>query len=107
MQIRLVYTSTLKSDVTEAGIVALVDAAASANRERDITGVLALEGSRVCQILEGPADEVDALFTSIRGDARHSAVNELERTEIKAPHFQSWGMVRRPMIDIVTLAFSL
>jgi len=107
MQIRLVYTSTLKPEVTEAGIVELVEAAAAANREHNITGVLALEGPRVCQILEGPAGAVDTLFASIRNDPRHSGVNELDRTEIKRPHFQSWGMVRRPMIDVVTMAFSI
>ena len=107
MQIRLVYTSTLNPDVTEAGITALVDAAAAANLVNDITGVLALEGPRVCQILEGPAEAVDTLFAAIQIDARHSMVNELDRTEIRRPYFQSWGMVRRPMIDIVTMAFSI
>ena len=107
MQIRLVYTSNFKPHMSDDDIAALVDKAATFNRQQGITGVLAVEGLRVCQILEGATEAVDALFSSIRRDPRHGSVNLLERREITKQHFQDWGMVRRPMIDMVTFAFAI
>lgn len=107
MQLRLVYTSTFRPHVSDNEIAALVDQAAAFNSQHGITGVLAVEGLRVCQILEGETAAVDALFATIRRDARHGSVNLLDRREIAKPHFQDWGMVRRPMIDMVTFAFAI
>jgi len=107
MQLRLVYTSTLKPHVSDDDIAALVDKAATFNKHHGITGVLAVENLRVCQILEGDADAVDALFVTIRKDSRHGSINLLDRREVANKHFQDWGMVCRPMIDIVTLAFAI
>ncbi len=107
MQLRLVYTSTFKPHISDDDIADLVDKAAAFNKQHGITGVLAVENLRVCQILEGATEVVDALFSSIRRDPRHGSVNLLDRHEIEKPHFQDWGMVRRPMIDIVTIAFAL
>lgn len=107
MQLRLVYTSTFKPHISDTDIAALVDKAAAFNKQHGITGVLAVEGLRVCQILEGPEAAVDTLFASIRNDSRHGSINLLDKREIQKSHFQDWGMVRRPMIDIVTLAFAI
>lgn len=107
MLCRLVYVSTLRPHVTPDDLSTLVRHAAEANRKNGITGILAVESARVCQILEGPTEAIEALFTSIRRDERHSRVSELSLSEITAPHFESWGMVQRPMVDIVTLAYSL
>ncbi|WP_371924269.1 BLUF domain-containing protein [Aliihoeflea sp. 40Bstr573] len=68
-------------------------------------GMLALEDRRICQILEGPAHAVDFLYVSIKQDERHFRVTELARHRIFHTSFERWGMVRRPMIDMVTLAF--
>jgi hypothetical protein len=50
---------------------------------------------------------VERLFASIQRDERHYGVVELDVSAIDKPGFEDWGMVRRPMVDIVTLAFSL
>ena len=107
MTIRVVYVSTLQPHVTEDGLEELVGKAAVFNKAHGITGMLAFEGRRVCQILEGPQAAVEALFRSIRRDPRHFGVVELVHAPIDAPTFEAWGMVRRPMIDMVTLAFTL
>lgn len=106
MPLRIVYVSTLGQRVTEAELAALVDKAAVFNKNHGITGVLAVEGARVCQILEGPDAAVDALFTSIKRDDRHSGVVELVRHGIDANSFDDWGMVRRGMLDIVIAAYT-
>lgn len=107
MTLRIIYVSTLKPEVNDTQIAELVATAAAFNKAHEITGVLALEGQRVCQILEGPDDAVNALYASIRSDPRHSGLAELVHAPIDAPTFEAWGMVRRPMIDIVMKALTL
>jgi hypothetical protein len=102
MLIRLAYTSTFRPHVTDADVDEITSKAAAFNKQHSITGILAVEGERVCQILEGPKEAVERLFASIQRDERHYGVVELDK-----PGFEDWGMVRRPMVDIVTLAFSL
>ena len=107
MPLRIVYVSTLKPDMSEESLAELVEKAAAFNKAHDITGVLAIEGRRVCQILEGPEAHVEALFASIRRDQRHSGITELVHTAIDKASFEDWGMVRRPMGDMVVIAFTL
>jgi len=107
MLIRLAYTSTFRPHITDADIEGITEKAAAFNKQHSITGVLAVEGERVCQILEGPKEAVESLFESIRRDERHHAVVELDVSTIDKAGFDDWGMVRRPMVDIVMLAFSL
>lgn len=106
MPLRIVYVSTLEQHVTEAELAALVDQAAAFNTSHGITGILAVEDRRVCQILEGPDAAVDALFASIKRDDRHSGIVELVRHGIDATTFDDWGMVRRGMLDIVVAAYA-
>lgn len=107
MPLRIVYVSTLESRVSAQDIDALVDKAAAFNKAHGITGLLALEERRVCQILEGPDAVVEALFRSIRADDRHRGVIEIVHVPIDAVAFDDWGMVRRPMIDMVMAAYTL
>lgn len=104
--IRLTYASQLAPATTDADIDDIVTRAAAFNRSQGITGLLAIEKNRVCQTLEGPQAEVDALYASIRRDARHSGVLLLDRREIDRPYFQSWGMTRGVMFSLVEMALS-
>ncbi|WP_195162498.1 BLUF domain-containing protein [Mesorhizobium sp. NBSH29] len=104
--IRLTYVSTLRPVVAETDIRDLVAKAAEFNSAHGITGVLAVDGNRVCQILEGPETVVSALFKSIQHDQRHHTVVMLERRGIEKSGFESWGMVRQKMIDIVQHALT-
>ncbi|WP_152044902.1 BLUF domain-containing protein [Aureimonas psammosilenae] len=104
---RLVYLSTLSVGLTSSNLKEPVERWAVSNKRHDITGVLALDGERVCQILEGPHLAVQTLFQAIKVDPRHIGVTELSIEQIDARHFGQWGMVRRQMVDIVSLAFSL
>jgi len=104
--IRLTYVSTLRSNVAAGDIDELVAKAAVFNKEHGITGVLAIDKVRVCQILEGPSEAVDRLFASIEKDGRHHSVTQIERRAIDASSFEAWGMARRDMIDMVLFALS-
>lgn len=105
-QIRLAYVSTLRPSATSADIDDLVAKAAIFNKDHDITGVLAIDKNRVCQILEGPAHAVESLFVSIKQDPRHHHIIEIEHRTIDSTSFESWGMARRDMIDIVMFALT-
>ncbi|WP_326895070.1 BLUF domain-containing protein [Mesorhizobium sp.] len=102
--IRLTYVSTLHPEISLTDMDALVAKAAVFNQDRDITGVLAVDDKRVCQILEGPRQHVEQLFRSIRKDRRHHTVTEIETRGIDASSFENWGMVRRDMVDMVIYA---
>ena len=102
--IRLTYASRLSPNCGDRCIDEIVEASAPSNRSLGITGVLAVDGGRVLQILEGPEDLVLPLFEHIRRDDRHIGVVELGRVNIEKPHFDGWGMVRRPMADAVMFA---
>lgn len=44
------------------------------------------------QYLEGEEDTLDTLFASIRADARHTSVTQLERRGIPRRAFPEWSM---------------
>lgn len=104
--IRLTYVSILQPHVTDADIDDLVAKAADFNKAHDITGVLAIDGDKVCQILEGPAENVDALYASIQRDERHHGVVQIVHQPIEKSAFETWGMARRSMVDIALYALT-
>ncbi|MBB3953006.1 BLUF domain-containing protein [Aureimonas jatrophae] len=59
--VRLVYSSSIAPGVTAQAVTDIVRVSTERNRASGITGMLALDGTRVCQILEGPHDTVVAL----------------------------------------------
>lgn len=102
--IRLVYVSELAQDTSAQAVDEIVRLSAERNAAKGITGVLALEERRICQVLEGEDLAVAELFETIAKDPRHRSVVELDRTAVSVRRFERWAMIRRPMIDIVVLA---
>ncbi|MBI1621281.1 BLUF domain-containing protein [Aquamicrobium zhengzhouense] len=104
--IRLSYVSTLRTVLPAAEIDAMVADAARFNKANTITGLLAIDGQRICQILEGPAEAVGSLYASIEKDERHYGVAKIVHQPIAKTSFEDWGMVRRDMVDIAIYALS-
>ena len=71
---RVNYISSFVKDMSEVEIVNLASQAAKKNAENDITGVLMAKGGVFFQIIEGPEDNIDRLFTNILKDPRHEKV---------------------------------
>ena len=71
---RINYISSFVKDMSEVEIVNLASQAAKKNAENDITGVLMAKGGVFFQIIEGPEDNIDRLFTNILKDPRHEKV---------------------------------
>lgn len=94
----LTYLSSPVGRWTDREVADLLGRAREKNEQAGVTGMLLhlahlahLEGTFV-QTLEGPADEVDALFTLIDSDHRHHGVHIVRRVEVETRAFTAWWM---------------
>ena len=71
---RIHYISSFVHDMSEDEIKELASQAAKNNAENDITGVLMAKGGVFFQIIEGPEENIDRLFTNILKDFRHEKI---------------------------------
>ena len=71
---RIHYISSFVQDMSGDEIKALASQAAQNNVENDITGVLMAKGGVFFQIIEGPEENIDRLFTNILKDPRHEKI---------------------------------
>ncbi len=62
------------------------------NPPRGLTGVLAVDGDRFIQVLEGPRQEVSATFRRIAADQRHQDVELVMCTEVEQRCFSDWSV---------------
>lgn len=96
--IQLVYASraTFVSNVSESGIephVARVLVQSRINNpKRGLVGALYFADNNFFQVLEGEADEVDALHARLGHDPRHRDIQVLIRRPIEARSFSVWSM---------------
>ncbi len=91
---QLLYIST----IAHAGTAALSSILASArrnNQANDITGLLMFNGKRFLQVIEGPADAVEATYARINCDPRHRAQVVLARRTVDQREFGDWSMAYR------------
>jgi len=73
------------------------------NPLNDITGALICRHDIYLQLIEGPADKIDALYTRIDSDDRHANVRMLLSHEVNERMFPDWAMLDDEM---PTLAWS-
>lgn len=62
------------------------------NARDDITGALIVRADLYLQLIEGPADAIDAAFGRIRRDDRHNAVTRLHAGPVAERLFPGWTM---------------
>lgn len=95
---RLLYKSRARFDCDAADVDAFVDdivtKAQKANAKRNVTGVLAHMDGTFIQVLEGPADAVEAVFERICRDTRHTDLQLVEFTANEARSFGGWAMAQ-------------
>lgn len=89
--IQLTYTSHAAVPITPTLVIDMLDAARRNNGPRGVTGLLYYAQGQFAQCLEGDADEVEAIFSKIKGDARHQKIRET-RQNIAARAFPDWSM---------------
>ncbi len=90
---RLVYESTATGTTTSIGNLAVILAESQRNNDRDgLTGALAAHRDRYIQVIEGPAQTLDALLRRLENDPRHRDVVLMGREPITTRLFGRWTM---------------
>jgi hypothetical protein len=90
---RLVYESTATGTTDSLGNLAVILAESQRNNDRDsLTGILAAHRNRYIQVIEGPAQALDALLRRLETDPRHRDIILLGREPIQARVFGRWSM---------------
>jgi hypothetical protein len=70
----------------------ILETAKKHNSEYDLTGALLFDDLHFIQFLEGPREDVMALFARIERDERHYQVTVIEMTTPPARIFGNWWM---------------
>ena len=92
---RVVYVSK-KTDVSDTTVKDIIASSKKNNPEDDITGCLLSGSNSFLQLLEGPADFIDTLYSKISKDNRHGNVVTLCDEKIDERLFLSWSMKLAP-----------
>jgi Sensors of blue-light using FAD len=100
----ILYISTLAPGSPIKVVSQIAGAARTANKARNITGLLLFDGMRFCQQLEGPQKEVLALFERIRVDTRHVNVEILHNYTLEARRFKNFSLAYTSVDDVEQLA---
>lgn len=93
------YVSVADPLIGDEDIAAILVSARRNNLRDELTGALAYNGHNFLQLLEGPADKVDACLAVIREDPRHSGMIEVRRRTVEARNFGEWAMLYDPRFE--------
>ncbi len=100
---QLVYASRQAVEFDGLRLVSLLYTARDRNVALDITGVLLYSNGTFVQCLEGPPENVDAIYAKICLDKRHRELVVLQSIDTNERHFQSWMMGCAKMSDYQAL----
>ena len=92
---RVVYVSE-KTDVSDTTLKDIIASSKKNNPEEDVTGCLLSGSNSFLQLLEGPEDFIDRLYSKISADNRHENVITLCDEKIDERLFLSWSMKLAP-----------
>ena len=96
---RVVYVSE-KTDVSDTTLKDIIASSKKNNPEEDVTGCLLSGSNSFLQLLEGPAEFVNTLYSKINRDNRHQNVKTLCDEKIDERLFLSWSMKLAPFENI-------
>ena len=89
---RIIYTSLAR----DADYLATLRQSRVNNGIDGISGLLAFDGRRFVQLIEGPPDSVSAAFKRIESDRRHTAIIVISDTMEPDRAFGGWTMAGMP-----------
>ncbi len=92
--LQVVYASAATIGFTQKDLLKLLGLARERNTAAGISGMLLYHNKSFLQVLEGPRQHVDELFTRIQKDPRYKNCLVLLRTEIQKKEFENWSIVR-------------
>jgi len=90
--IQVIYASAATKPYTQTDLVDLLKSARERNSAADISGMLLYHDGSFLQVLEGPDQDVDALYAKIQKDPRHTDFLLLLRKSIQKKEFENWSM---------------
>lgn len=90
--LQVLYVSSATPELTDDALLQLLARAQPRNAARGITGLLLHCDGNLIQVLEGPHDEVEALFLKIEKDSRHTGIMVLTRRTIEKRDFPEFKM---------------
>ncbi|MBV8685116.1 MAG: BLUF domain-containing protein [Alphaproteobacteria bacterium] len=88
----LTYTSRASIDIKARDVLDIHQIALELNALDGITGLLAFDGTRFLQILEGAPEAIDDLMARLHADRRHSAIEIRHEQAIARRSFPEWSM---------------
>ncbi len=89
---RLFYVSRTRPGLNISQIKDIVLRAQRANRQLDVTGMLAHSGAHFAQVLEGTAEHLATLVDKIRRDLRHTDIKVMQDEAIHQRDYAQWSM---------------
>ena len=89
---KLVYRSRAVRAMSPPELHALTSVAQARNGREAITGLMLYDRNRFYQWLEGPADGVERVMSSIRNDPRHTDIEVLDKQPVEQRIFADWSM---------------
>jgi hypothetical protein len=90
--IQLSYISKQTYPLSNAEVRDILQRSVSNNSSKGITGMLIFYRGTFLQVLEGDQKLVTELYERLRLDRRHKEVQLIDKKEVNAPSFSSWGM---------------
>ncbi|VYU78174.1 diguanylate phosphodiesterase [Metakosakonia massiliensis] len=88
----IIYRSHICESVSDQVLQEMVNAANTKNGDAEVTGILLFNGTHFFQLLEGPEENVTAIYRHICRDNRHYNVVELLRDYAPSRRFGKAGM---------------
>lgn len=90
--LQIIYISHARVPLSSADMSMLLLKSRVNNDVLDVTGMLIYHDGAFMQLLEGGAEEVSSLFSTICADPRHHAIQVLHRVEVDTRIFPGWSM---------------
>ena len=88
----LTYQSRAIKSFSDSELQELLHVAQARNHAAGVTGLLIYDNERFFQCLEGPADAVESVWSSIKRDDRHTHVELLGNSPTPTRFFAGWDM---------------
>ena len=92
---RVVYVSK-KTDASDTTLEGIITSSQKNNPEEGVTGCLISGSNSFLQLLEGPAELINTLYSKISRDSRHKNVITICDEKIDERLFLSWSMKLAP-----------
>ena len=89
---RLIYHSQATVPLSEEALANLLREARQHNQAAQLSGLLLYAQDQFLQVLEGPEEEINALYARIQSDPRHHNVRTLASGNAQQRVFPDWRM---------------